>query len=95
VRLGGAGCINIELPDRIATASDQLVRKGVLKETELDEMVEPMLRWKFLLGLFDDPYVDPEKPIASWLRRARALALEAARRSITLLKNEGGIAPLI
>ena len=88
--------INIELPEPDCYLHlTELVRKGVLKEAELDEMVEPMLRWKFLLGLFDDPYVDPEEADRIVGCDAhRALALEAARRSITLLKNEGGIAPL-
>ena len=88
--------INIELPEPDCYLHlTELVRKGVLKETELDEMVEPMLRWKFLLGLFDDPYMDPaEADRIVGCDAHRALALEAARRSITLLKNEGGIAPL-
>jgi beta-glucosidase len=88
--------INIELPEPDCYLHlTELVRKGVLKEAELDEMVEPMLRWKFLLGLFDDPYVDPEEAHrVVGCDAHRALALEAARRSITLLKNEGGIAPL-
>ena len=54
-----------------------------------------MLRAKFLLGLFDDPYVDPAE--AERIVRDpfhRALALEAARKTITLLKNEGGTLPL-
>jgi len=88
--------INIELPEPDCYLHlTELVRKGVLKEAELDEMVEPMLRWKFLLGLFDDPYMDPEEADrVVGCDAHRALALEAARRSITLLKNEGGIAPL-
>jgi beta-glucosidase len=88
--------INIELPEPDCYLHlTELVRKGVLKESELDEMVEPMLRWKFRMGLFDDPYVDPEEADrVVGCDAHRALALEAARRSITLLKNEGGIAPL-
>jgi beta-glucosidase len=54
--------VNIELPEPDCYLNlVELVRKGVLKEAELDELVEPMLRWKFKLGLFDDPYVDPEE----------------------------------
>jgi beta-glucosidase len=88
--------VNIELPEPDCYVHlVDLVRKGVLKEAELDEMVEPMLRWKFLLGLFDDPYVDPEEADrVVGCDAHRALALDAARRTITLLKNEGGIAPL-
>ena len=52
--------VNIELPDPDCYLHlVELVQKGVLKETELDELVAPMLFWKFEMGLFDDPYVDP------------------------------------
>ena len=88
--------VNIELPEPDCYLHlVELVRKGVLKEKELDDLVEPMLRWKFRMGLFDDPYVDPEEAARVVGSEAhRALALEAARRVITLLKNDGGIAPL-
>ena len=51
---------------------------------------------KFRLGLFDDPYVDPDEAErdGARCRRTGALALEAARKTITLLKNEGGVLPL-
>jgi len=54
-----------------------------------------MLEWKFKLGLFDDPYVDPdvaEKIVGSDTNRQ--LALQAARETITLLKNDNAVAPL-
>jgi beta-glucosidase len=88
--------VNIELPEPDCYLHlVELVRKGVLKEKELDDLVEPMLRWKFRMGLFDDPYMDPEEAARVVGSEAhRALALEAARRVITLLKNDGGIAPL-
>ncbi len=47
------------------------------------------------MGLFDDPYVDPdaaERIVGCDAHRA--LALQAARETITLLKNEGDVAPL-
>jgi len=88
--------VNIELPEPDCYLHlTELVRQGVLREAELDELIEPMLLWKFRLGLFDDPYVDPEEAARLVGCDAhRALALDAARRSITLLKNEGGVAPL-
>src|ERR671920_2548085 len=50
---------------------------------------------KFLLGLFENPYVDVERAArVTDSREHRALAAEAARRSITLLKNEGNLLPL-
>ena len=53
--------VNIELPDPDCYPNIvELVKKGVLKESLLDELVAPMLLWKFKLGLFEDPYVDPD-----------------------------------
>lgn len=88
--------VDIELPD-----SDcypflvELVREGTIPESVIDDRVRPMLRAKFLLGLFDDPYVDPAEAERIVRERShRDLALEAARKTITLLKNDGGILPL-
>ncbi|MDM7995208.1 MAG: glycoside hydrolase family 3 N-terminal domain-containing protein, partial [Acidobacteriota bacterium] len=88
--------VNIELPDPDCYPSlVELVRKGILKESMLDELIAPMLLWKFKLGLFEDPYVDPDAAERIVGCEAhRALALQAARETITLLKNDGGIAPL-
>ncbi len=67
----------------------------MLKESELDELVAPMLYWKFEMGLFDDPYVDPdEAERVVGCDAHRELALTAAHEAITLLKNEDHIAPL-
>jgi beta-glucosidase len=88
--------VNIELPEPDCYLHlVELVRKGVLQERQLDELVGPMLFWKFRMGLFDDPYVDPEEAARVVGCEAHAgLALEAARESITLLKNEGNLLPL-
>ncbi len=88
--------VNIELPEPDCYLHlAELVRDGVLQESELDEMVAPMLYWKFRLGLFDDPYVDPEKAArVAGCDAHRELALQAAREAITLLKNDGGLLPL-
>lgn len=88
--------VNIETPEQDCYLHlVELVREGVLKESELDELVAPMLFWKFKMGLFDDPYVDPEEAdrIAGSAAHSK-VALEAACDAITLLKNEGSIAPL-
>jgi len=88
--------VNIEFPEPDCYLHIvELVRKGVLKESQLDELVAPMLLWKFRLGLFEDPYVDPdqaERVVGS--EANRGLALQAARETITLLKNDGGLVPL-
>jgi beta-glucosidase len=88
--------VNIELPDPDCYLHlVELVKKGVLKESELDELVAPMLFWKFEMGLFDDPYVDPEEADrVAGCDEHRDLALTAAQEAITLLKNENSIAPL-
>jgi beta-glucosidase len=88
--------INIELPDPDCYLHlVELVKKGVLKESQLDELVAPMLFWKFEMGLFDDPYVDPsEAERVAGCDEHRGLALKAAHEAITLLKNENNIAPI-
>ena len=88
--------VNIELPEPDCYLHlVELVRKGVLKESQLDELVAPMLLWKFRLGLFEDPYVDPqEAERVVGCEANRELALQGARQVITLLKNEGHVAPL-
>jgi beta-glucosidase len=88
--------VNIELPDPDCYLElVNLVKKRVLKESQLDELVAPMLLWKFKLGLFDDPYVDPAKAErVVGCDEHRQLARRSAREVITLLRNEGGLAPL-
>jgi beta-glucosidase len=88
--------VNIELPDPDCYLElVNLVKKRVLKESQLDELIAPMLLWKFKLGLFDDPYVDPAvaERVVGCEEHAN-LARQAAREVITLLKNEDGLAPL-
>jgi beta-glucosidase len=95
-RLAVEAGVNIELPDPDCYLHlVELVKKRVLKESQFDDLVAPMLLWKFKLGLFDDPYVDPavaERVVGC--EDHRKLARRAARETITLLKNEGGLAPL-
>jgi beta-glucosidase len=88
--------VNIEFPEPDCYLHlVELVRKKVLKESQLDELVAPMLFWKFKMGLFDDPYVDPDEAARIVGCDAnRQLALQAARETITLLKNENNLAPL-
>jgi beta-glucosidase len=88
--------INIEFPEPDCYLHlVELVRKKVLKEKQLDDLVAAMLLWKFRMGLFDDPYVDPaEAARVVGCDANRKLALQAARETITLLKNENNLAPL-
>jgi len=95
-RLAVEAGVNIELPDPDCYRHlVELVRQGELQEKQLDELVAPMLYWKFQMGLFDHPYVDPdEAERVVGCDQHRELALQAARETITLLKNEGNLAPL-
>jgi beta-glucosidase len=86
--------VDIELPEpegyRSLVAD---LAKGRIKQAALGQAVSHVLRAKFLLGLFEQPYVatttpEPERPAD------RALALRAAEEAIVLLKNEGGLLPL-
>jgi beta-glucosidase-like glycosyl hydrolase len=88
--------VDIELPDMAAYPKlADLVKSGRLSEAVLDRAVARILRAKFLAGLFDDPYVDPDRAEkVSNTPEHQAVALEAARRAIVLLKNEGALLPL-
>lgn len=88
--------VNVELPEPDCYRHlVDLVHEGVLEEADLDALVAPMLLWKFKMGLFDDPYVDPEEAERIVGSEAnRTLALQAAHESITLLKNDDGLLPL-
>src|SRR4051795_131778 len=75
----------------------ELVRAGAIPPAKLDESVRRVLTLKAMLGLFEDPFrrIDVKRETArSMLPQARALAREAGRRSIVLLKNDGDLLPL-
>lgn len=74
-----------------------LVASGAIPMARLDQAVRRVLRVKATLGLFDDPFrrIDPRREATRVGTLAnRALAREAARRSIVMLKNERGLLPL-
>lgn len=88
--------VNIELPEPDCyNHLVELVQDGKLQESELDELVAPMLEYKFKLGMFEDPYTDPNRAerIVGCEEHSQ-LALEAARKTITLLQNKSDLAPL-
>jgi beta-xylosidase len=71
------------------------VKAGTVPESELDRTVARVLATKFRLGLFDNPYVDPdyaEKVTNS--PEHRQLALKAAQEVVVLLKNDKNLLPL-
>ncbi|MFT4197263.1 MAG: glycoside hydrolase family 3 N-terminal domain-containing protein [Pseudoxanthomonas sp.] len=74
-----------------------LVADGQVPMARLDQAVGRVLALKARLGLFDDPF-RRLKPARAQVRQRTpatlALAREAARKSVVLLKNEGGLLPL-
>jgi beta-glucosidase len=72
-----------------------LVQEGKVTEERINESVKRILRVKFRLGLFENRYIKEEEIRNVVLSNEhKALALEAARKSIVLLKNEKNILPL-
>ncbi|KPM38251.1 putative beta-glucosidase C [Neonectria ditissima] len=73
----------------------QLVEEGIVSEERIDKSVRKLLREKFLLGLFDNPFVDPEAAARivgnDYFVR---LGEDAQRRSYTLLTNKDDVLPL-
>lgn len=66
------------------------VQDGTVAETEVDQAVGRVLTAKFQLGLFDDPYADPdEAERVTNCAEHRRLAYRAATESLVLLKNDG------
>jgi beta-glucosidase len=88
--------VNIETPDPDGFKNlKQLVTGGKISMKELDESVMRILITKFRLGLFDDPYVDPDKAeeiVGS--PQKRAIAYKAAQEAMVLLKNDNNFLPL-
>ena len=71
------------------------VKAGVVPQAELDRAVSRILAAKFRLGLFENPFVDPdlaEKTTNS--AEHRAIALKAAEEVLVLLKNQDNLLPL-
>src|SRR3989440_8781637 len=72
----------------------QLVSEGAIPQARVDEAVRRILRVKFDLGLFDRSPVDPTLSANIGRPEARQLSLQAARESLTLLKNAHNLLPL-
>lgn len=72
----------------------ELVKEGKLTEKRIDEACRKILFAKFQLGLFEQPFTDEsEKSQKVFTQEHQQTALEASRKSIVLLKNNG-ILPL-
>jgi beta-glucosidase len=83
--------VDFDLPDGAAYAKlPEALAAGLVTQAEIDAAVRRMLRMKFLAGLFENPYADARyADTITDNAEARALAVEAARRTTILLKNDG------
>ncbi len=73
---------------------ERMVVEGKVEEKYVDAAVRNILRLKFALGLFDHPYADPDRKSCQLSQEHRAIARDAARKSMVLLKNEDHLLPL-
>ncbi|WP_317151264.1 glycoside hydrolase family 3 N-terminal domain-containing protein [Sphingopyxis indica] len=95
-RLALEAGVDSELPEgqAFATLADS-VAAGRVPMALIDRACARILTFKFRAGLFENPYGDKAKARAiTGNAEARALALEAARKSLCLLTNKGGALPL-
>jgi beta-glucosidase len=81
--------IDLDLDNQVSSAAVvEAVRSGALDEGDLDRAVVAVLRTKFAIGLFEDPYVDLESvPETLDPPHGRALARRIAEKSICVLQN--------
>ena len=87
-------CANTSLP-MCYTELDKAIEHGLCTEDDVDKQVRYVLRQKFQLGLFDDPYID-ENMCKDYFNvgQYEDKCLEVARESLILLKNEDNFLPL-
>jgi beta-glucosidase len=88
--------VDIELPDRKCyPALKALIEQNKAPVAALDSAVTRLLKVKFLLGLFEKPYVDPSKAeLTAGNEQNRLLAREVADKTMILLKNEKRLLPI-
>lgn len=83
-------------PDSFVLPLRELVKEGGLSEEVIDNRVRDILRVKFLIGLFDAPYQTDLAGADCEVEKEEneAIALQASRESVVLLKNDGDLLPL-
>lgn len=89
--------LDMELPntDFYGAPLLQAAKDGSVSMKAIDEAVKNVLRAKYHLGLFENPYVDPQVAAATNDAPSnRALARDAGRKAIVLLKNDNNVLPL-
>jgi len=82
---------NFNAPENFVMPLRELVKEGRIPMQVIDSRVRDVLRVKFLLGLFDTPYVlKPEQADVAYASSEHdSIALTASRESLVLLKNDG------
>ena len=83
-------------PDSFVLPLRELVKEGGLSEEVINDRVRDILRVKFLIGLFDSPYQTDLAGADNEVEKAanEAVALQASRESVVLLKNADNTLPL-
>ena len=83
-------------PDSFVEPLRELVQEGKISEKTIDDRVRDVLRVKFMIGLFDKPYVEDTKRADEVVNSPenQQVALKASRESIVLLKNKDNALPL-
>ncbi|TDQ85390.1 glycoside hydrolase family 3 N-terminal domain-containing protein [Paraburkholderia silvatlantica] len=86
--------LDVELPGHeCAVHLKEALDRGEITEATIDTAVSRVLSTKFRLGLFENPYVDPERVDVKGTA-AGDTAYQVALESAVLLRNEGGVLPL-
>ena len=87
---------NFTRPEDFILPLRELVQEGKVPMQTLDDRVRDVLRVKFIVGLFDHPYIEDANRTKAIVNSAdhRAVALRAARESLVLLKNDRDVLPL-
>ena len=87
---------NFRMPEVYINNIRQLVKEGNLSMATVDERVRDVLRVKFLVGLFDTPFIKDPKAADRIVHTAKddSLELQLNRESLVLLKNANNILPI-
>lgn len=86
--------IDISLWDEGFTKLEHALEQGFIAEQDIDKAVLRVLKLKFEQGLFENPYLDEADNSPNYTYEKNPEALQLARESICLLKNEDNILPL-
>jgi beta-glucosidase len=87
--------IDVSMWDSVFPSLGEAIEKKLVPEDFLDDAVRRVLKLKYEIGLFENPYVEEGKYISiSHNSKEYPASLELARQSVVLLKNEDNILPL-